>query len=197
MSSARSSNSKNLNRILLFGLVITLSCSIPSIISLLPEVEASPAAPVSELEASPFDFIKQQQPQHSTNGADSAAMVNFVSGTDRRSLPYSAAATNNQQQQQHQFDPSSYKNIYEAIRNHPDLREVSSSFSGPLLFVICKTYDDNMSSISIAHNFLSRRCPLNKVGGIMQLSWSSAPLMQLARRLEHTKQAGCCWRHSS
>lgn len=35
-------------------------------------------------------------------------------------------ATSGQQYQlQGQFDASSYKNIYEAIQNHPDLREVS------------------------------------------------------------------------
>lgn len=104
----------------LLGLVIILSCFSPSIMSVgggggLSLAEAAELTPGA---ASAFDFT--------INSSIGPAGESAAADVGSRSLPYiSAASSGSAGASSSSFDPSSYKNIHEAIRNHPDLREVS------------------------------------------------------------------------
>lgn len=109
-SSTQQQQVKHLASSSLFGLVIILSCLSPSIIASSLTDSAAAATAAAAAVNSAFDFTINNP-------------IGESGGGSLRSLPYlssSAAAASGSS-----FDPSSYKNIYEAIRSHPDLREVS------------------------------------------------------------------------
>lgn len=83
-------------------------------LSLAEAAELTPGA------ASAFDFT--------INSSIGPAGESAAADVGSRSLPYISAASSGSASagaSSSSFDPSSYKNIHEAIRNHPDLREVS------------------------------------------------------------------------